>query len=706
MKHLLVVGMALAVLCSVALPQDRYVAGPGKEVRLLPKGKSSLQVAREAGWTDKKEITVISGDGCPTSLETPGFHNAINGGVNFGFNDGDVVLMRLEAPVTGVIESVYFATLLVSTVDSSCAVRIFESAFTPSNPEPAGTQWIGYYDWPGDPNGVGNDPYSDTPGITGWVEGVPGGFDPNGAEIWGFGGFGTIWHSNTVNGIAMADLGVEPSVTQGDLFNVNIRFPSQFVSDLQRREGIGESDAIDPFDFMKYYYRGRLTGTDYGWWTREFNMAVWAVVRAEGNLPPIITSWTELEHTIDTGPQQVCVRAFDCNATNPADTGIASATLFYSVDGGSFTSVPMTGASPEWCANIPGMTGPALIEYYVYVTDNLGLSTEAIHRVYRVVNLNQTGYLTDYNAAINWIDISGTGTPLALSDFFGGDGMTQNADDGTAGPFDIGGDYNIFGGTGRYAWIGVNGALCLSTDPMDTIHVNSGGFFTSWEIPSVLMPPNFISAFWNDLVVDPAFGGQGTIYYQDLGTMFVVQFDGVGNFNDPNDTATFEIILDRTDPMGHKAYFQYLDVGTTGLELTAMSGLQEGPGGAWLLVNGSGYPVETQAADNSAIVLTNDDPTGVRPVSNEVPVEFALYANYPNPFNPSTSIKYSIPSSSHVTLDIFDALGRNVATLVDGEQSAGSYIATFDATNMANGTYFYRLKAGNFTDTKKMVLLK
>jgi hypothetical protein len=97
--------------------------------------------------------------------------------------------------------------------------------------------------------------------------------------------------------------------------------------------------------------------------------------------------------------------------------------------------------------------------------------------------------------------------------------------------------------------------------------------------------------------------------------------------------------------------------------------------------------------------------TAVEKVSS-VPAEFALEQNYPNPFNPSTAISYQLSAVGFVTLKVFDALGREVATLVQAEQSAGRYRVTFDASNLTSGTYFCRLQAGNSVDTKKLLLVK
>ncbi len=91
---------------------------------------------------------------------------------------------------------------------------------------------------------------------------------------------------------------------------------------------------------------------------------------------------------------------------------------------------------------------------------------------------------------------------------------------------------------------------------------------------------------------------------------------------------------------------------------------------------------------------------------NEIPIEYALKQNYPNPFNPSTVISYDIPVNVYVTLKVYDVLGREVMTLVDGLIEAGYHQATMNASNLASGLYFYRLQAGAYTSVKKLMLMK
>ncbi len=88
------------------------------------------------------------------------------------------------------------------------------------------------------------------------------------------------------------------------------------------------------------------------------------------------------------------------------------------------------------------------------------------------------------------------------------------------------------------------------------------------------------------------------------------------------------------------------------------------------------------------------------------PTKLTLSQNYPNPFNPTTTIKYSIPAASIVSLKIYDILGKEVADLVNEYKNSGTYEVEFNAANLSSGTYFYQLKSGNYTQTKKLLLLK
>jgi hypothetical protein len=93
-------------------------------------------------------------------------------------------------------------------------------------------------------------------------------------------------------------------------------------------------------------------------------------------------------------------------------------------------------------------------------------------------------------------------------------------------------------------------------------------------------------------------------------------------------------------------------------------------------------------------------------VDINAPIQFELAQNYPNPFNPSTTIKFSLPQNSFVTLKVYNALGQEVSTLVNGFTESGTHSINFDASNLNSGIYFYKLDAGKYSDVRKMTLIK
>lgn len=126
------------------------------------------------------------------------------------------------------------------------------------------------------------------------------------------------------------------------------------------------------------------------------------------------------------------------------------------------------------------------------------------------------------------------------------------------------------------------------------------------------------------------------------------------------------------------------------------------------------HVIWTDERDGNKEIYYKHNPTGntigIIPISNDVPQGFLLGQNFPNPFNPSTKIRFSIPpqnyNNENVKMVIYDFLGREVKTLLNDIVAAGIYEVGFDASDYANGVYFYTLTTGTFSDTKKMVIIK
>jgi hypothetical protein len=123
--------------------------------------------------------------------------------------------------------------------------------------------------------------------------------------------------------------------------------------------------------------------------------------------------------------------------------------------------------------------------------------------------------------------------------------------------------------------------------------------------------------------------------------------------------------------------------------------------------NGFGPQGDVQRIYNYVrLVRGNGTINDVGDNSSNLPEEYELQQNYPNPFNPETTITFSLPENSRASLIVYNAIGEQVAELVNEELSAGNYNYHFNASDLTSGVYFYRLQTSSFTETKKMMLLK
>ncbi len=122
----------------------------------------------------------------------------------------------------------------------------------------------------------------------------------------------------------------------------------------------------------------------------------------------------------------------------------------------------------------------------------------------------------------------------------------------------------------------------------------------------------------------------------------------------------------------------------------------------------NGSPLGTVTFDTVSFPIpgVNCDLVGIEHEGNIIPNTFSLEQNYPNPFNPVTNIKFSIPKDGFVEIKIYDILGKEVSTLIEDPFEAGTYTVTFDASKLSSGVYFYKLVSGDFSQTKKMLLIK
>ena len=155
------------------------------------------------------------------------------------------------------------------------------------------------------------------------------------------------------------------------------------------------------------------------------------------------------------------------------------------------------------------------------------------------------------------------------------------------------------------------------------------------------------------------------------------------------------------NPNSEEAVYAEIDILTTALNIdTTGSGLGKVAGGKYLVKSSADYLSKINDLINSKFGINSDEKEQI------IPKEYSLHQNFPNPFNPTTTIKFDIPKDGLITLEIFDILGRRIAILVDEYKYAGSYEQVFNALSLASGVYVYKLQAADFVSSKKMLLIK
>ena len=220
---------------------------------------------------------------------------------------------------------------------------------------------------------------------------------------------------------------------------------------------------------------------------------------------------------------------------------------------------------------------------------------------------------------------------------------------------------------------------------------------------------SLVHTYIGDIIAQLSHGGQTDTLCSRMGT------GTFGNstsnmidvrFSDSSSTA-ISSLSNTTNPSGGT----YLPGGRTGVDSLKKHFVRPGGPptqmqGQWILWVRDAATQDSGQLRRWSICFHSGNITQVFSNGNETPDRYVLSQNYPNPFNPSTKINFSIPKAGFVSLKVYDMLGREVKTLVSEQLSAGEFIADFDGSTLASGTYFYRIQVGDFVEVKKMVLLK
>ncbi len=726
--------ISILLVGASAFSQQRLLVAPHNEVIPLDKDDDALAIAKSYSGLGAQSCSSLSLGYSPGTFATTD---------NFVAGHKDVLGMWFVAPAGGTLDTLFWISGDVGSLDSLVSVRIYRSniyagrgpGFGPY-PSPC-TPWGYYVDTNDHDRHV--TPFRDEATDPAWFSTVQCdslSFDPLGEELWGGSGVLAKDRPHAVNVLPLGLFGSPPHISAGEAFFVTIRMNSLNAHDTTMRDLTAWGAAafhVTPFDenypsrLWKFYEhdsgpsycsalppdqiprgwiaRGGFTGDSldvaaYNWWCEMI---------VDSGLPPVIEPGRMLIHQnlSMTDSIKFCIEVMrPC----PDTAGIPVIDLLYRINDGPIDTFPFPRtADSTLCVTIPPVAAEGLLCGHLSIIEPDGDTVFGPPFCFRIVGMYQNGYTIDTSSAFHWHEISGSGIRIDSSAWFLRPGILSSSsplDDGTAGPFDLGFNFELFGSSYRYAWVGIDGGIALSAAADDTIHLNSANSFSAWQIPGDQQQPsgvprNFIAPLWADFTLAPASGEKGRILYHADGTTFTVEWDSVRLVADSS-RVTFELSLNGTDS---SITFSYLDVGGTGVASRALSGVEEDTV-QWMLVNDMGMPAELLPANGRTFTLRPSIAVPVTGKAARIPRTFALHQNYPNPFNPATTISYDLPGSSPVSLKIYDVLGQVVKTLVEGVQDAGYKTVVWDAPALPSGVYFYRLTAGRFTDTKKLLLIR
>ncbi|MCB9058920.1 MAG: T9SS type A sorting domain-containing protein [Calditrichae bacterium] len=668
---------------------------------------------------------------------------------NFGFFGQDVMLQWFVAPADMNINGVGFVTS--DNAGDAVSVKIVKVNLTAdqiTGITPA--LQLGYYNAAG--NGFNDmEPFIDNDHdatVSGW-EDLTGGTvpEPFGNDIWSDGGYGAQVSVPTTGAeywVPMSLLGEVPSVLAGEVFGVVVKNDYTTFNDF--RAGLLASGTLDGYPAFKFYANGRTDGdlATAGWWAREFTWNVSVAVELTGDRAPVISSYDQLVTTLSTADRTVEAVVTDDNPSGGA-AGVASVKIMYSTDeGANWNEVAMTGSEPNFSGVIPGQS-PGTDVYYYLVAEDVGGLTASTSQVFYSIFLPQNPALLVYDD-----NAFGIGTILAY--------WMRNLPPDTTGSWKEWG-YDV--------WLDTYGPISteLLENYQQVYHVMGvgptnqagnpypGNVYKAWfdqasaETPRNLMLAGqdygFISGFADTTFPAGTFErdilGIETLGPQDLNysaagdeqlpyAVQAVQGDPLTGWIADLATDTTFLAYDPYFELGFANWIDNFTVdGATAIMTDpATDGIvaARNEGDNWHATFWSLDPVglayESNADSSEVIWIAGvENPAvpvfgwfgapvvGIEEISNgKTPQTFALKQNYPNPFNPTTKIEFTVPAAQKVTLKVFDITGREVASLVNGNVTAGSYSVEFDASNLASGLYVYSIEAGSFKSSKKMLLVK
>ena len=603
--------------------------------------------------------------------------------------------------------------------------------------------WLGFYDVENDTAAFGDN--------TQWVSKNLNYSIFEGDPIWGEGEGHptTIFGDKTWICVKMKNGGEEPEIEPDDHFAIVYTVDKEIWNDFGRQEIVADKKYSPPYYAFKYYdntdfnnENGFYPAGQPGWYLLQFSWNIIVVVEFLENSPPIIYPDIPYNTVVNSDSVVLGCKIIDTDIDTLIEAGVESAKLCYKVNDGNYKKVDMEPVGgntidDSWEGVLTeGYMGPGdVLTYYFEASDTSGATSQSLEQSfnYFVKENKLLAFYNDETFAPSFILPS----YFKLTDYEGKYDVWTAYEDGP-----------LFGDlVDLYKHIvQIDGEMpmTINDDVMGTWFANGGKhlFWSSQDWGYSLTggrDTTFADDDWHNEYLGIKRIGPQDFYYNstaDNSLPFPMLADS-GNIisgeleefiRDLNDTTLALYYNPRESKLGFGNYIDAI-VADDDAEICFTDTLKQMTFGVFketencksvfltfdqlgLCVKDSlntqyYWPEDSVTSVLSAALKWFETPLKVEKLAKEGALisGYSLEQNYPNPFNPETKITYSILEPVHVRLTIYNILGQKIATLIDKHQNTGKYHVTWNAENLNSGVYFYRLEAGSYSDTKKMMLL-
>jgi len=767
LKKFLTVSFFLAFFASMLTAQSSAILRPNGEKILLKKAKNLKEAiletkiktldGKEAVNAFAKPVFETNGTLDTLSYDDLGIYN-----VNFGFFGQDVMMQYFEAPADLIIQAAGFTVSdETGAANAQVSLRLVKLNWTldqlTSVPAPL---YMGFY--PSDGDGFNNadffgeeatGPWGDSTGgaypLPPWADNANPDDNTFDYDLWSDGGFGWVvtpvaspFDGKVFQWVEMSNLFTPDTIKRGEVFAVVLKHEGVTLDG--DRIGFWSDNTVG-YPGWKYYENGRFTADQPGWWVRKYTWDFAVAVDLVGDRPPVISNVTKLLTTLSTDPRTVEATITDDNPSG-GDAGVAGAVILVSTDtGATWSEYQMTNTGGDnWSGEIPGQQPGTFVMYKIQATDVGGLSSTTQPISYFIYQPSGAATVKIFNGQ------DGQGYPEEY--YFGHDDFNDftaidfPADVWAYGPFDntlIDNYQHVYEfatlGPAYYhrdvisAWLAADPARTYFLAGQEWLGADNGFTDQDYTAGSFEYDVFGITHSYNDVSYDGTAGQElPSLLFAQEGTVLGGALYDLFQANGPTDSLTYDPVFELSGAINN--WIDAFEVDTTGNAEVFLTVETRGIAGV-PAVEVKPCGVSNITANGNKVAFMSLDPIAInsRPdyywygfsmtspqsqslewfgiitgVEDEegVPERFTLSQNYPNPFNPSTVIKYSLPEKSNVSIKVYDMLGQEVATLVNEVKNAGTYQVNFDASGLTSGMYIYKIQAGDYVSSKKMMLLK